>query len=160
MTNEDLAAMFGSLRPWSRSSDFRDQDWENYVRVARRVQQTDSQVVEAALDSFVKAEANDAVTDYTSESKPFLLMRVVFDLPESAPVGDRWQRKGWNNWPKPDEDGRVSLAWPISWQSGKPELVASYEGSEGPPYSAVADYRHLRTSYPFRVLNAPSGDKQ
>ena len=118
MTNEDLAAMFGSLRPWSRSSDFRDQDWENYVRVARRVQQTDSQVVEAALDSFVKAEANDTVTDYTSESKPFLLMRVVFDLPESAPVGEQMAAQRMDNWPKPDEDGRVSLAWPISWQSG------------------------------------------
>lgn len=149
---EELVTMFNSLRPWSRNSGFTDRDWDNYELVARIVQQTDPQVVEESLKSF-ESEKAFPVTDYTDESKLFLLMRVMFDLPEAAPVEERRQRKGWTNWPPPDGHGKVSLAWPISWAHGKPELVASYEGSEGPPYPAVADYRYLLANYPFRIQN-------
>ena len=136
--------MFKSLRPWSRSSDFKDGDWGNYKKVARVVQQTDPQVVEGALESFM-------VTDDTEESSLFLLMRVMFELPEAAPVAERRQRKGWTNWPAPDAQGNISLAWPLTWAHGEPGLVASYEGSEGPPYPAVTDYRYLLANYPFRT---------
>jgi hypothetical protein len=153
MTEEELAKMFNSLHPWSHRSGLTARDWDNYEKVARAVQQTDPRVVEGALQSFMESEGDSPVTDYTDESKLFLLMRVLFDLPESAPVEERHQRKGWINWPLPDANGKVSLAWPISWAHGKPELVASYEGSEGPPYPAVADYRYLKSHYPFRTLD-------
>lgn len=151
--------MLDRLRPWSCGSDFTNADWENYVQVARIVQRTDPQVVEEALASFVKAAGREPFTGYDSESKPFLLMRVVFDLPETAPAMARVPYKGWINWPPADTQENVSLAWPISWRSGMPALVAPYEGSEGHPYAAAAEYRHLRATYPFRALGEMQPNK-
>ena len=86
------------------------------------------------------------------ETRLFLLQRVVFDLPESAPESERRPFKGWVNWPAPGLDGTVSIAWPISWSGGRPALVDPYVGSEGRPYDAAAEYRHFRENYSLRAL--------
>lgn len=148
----ELTTLIQSLRPWSQREGFTDADWKNYVDVAKIVQETDPRTVEAALDQFVRAATQEPFTGSEGESKPFLLMRVVFDLPEAAPERLRRSFKGWTNWPRADAQGAVSLAWPISWRSGKPELVASYQGSEGMPYAALAEYHYLRGHFPYRRL--------
>lgn len=149
---QNLKTSIDSLPTWSQRGSFTREDWGNYMKIAKIVQEAEPQVVESALDQFVKEAVLEPFTGYESESKPFLLMRVVFNLPEVAPQELRMIFKGWTNWPKADAQGNVSLAWPISWRSGKPELVASYEGSEGKPYSAVAEYRYLRQHFPCRAL--------
>ena len=146
-----LQRQVAGLPPW-RYEPFDDDDWATYVSVARAVQQSSPETVEAALEHFLREARSETFQGYESESKPFLLMRVVFDLPEVAPESERQSFKGWDNWPPPDADGRVSLAWPLSWQSGRPELVARYEGSQGLPYAAVEEYRHMRAHYPYREL--------
>ncbi len=152
LTVPDLLAVLDALRPWTGRGDFTDADWRGYVDAARAVQQTEPAVVEAALDAFVAGWAGDTALEYTRDSKPFLLMRVVFDLPEAAVVAARRSFKGWVNWPAPDAQGQVSLAWPLTWRGGAPALSASYEGVEGGPYDAAAEYRFLRATWPFRAL--------
>jgi len=150
---EDLKILFESLRPWSQPGSFSAGDWKNYIKVAGIVQETDPSTVEAALDRFIRAATREPFDGPTSESKPFLLMRVVFDLPESAPEQSRLSFKGWTNWPRADARGNVSLAWPISFRDGKPALVAPCVGSEGKPYEAAAEYRYLRDHFPYRRLD-------
>ena len=152
MNARDLKALIGSLRTWSRPEDFSGDDRQKYITAAKTVQETDPQIVEAALAEFIADATREAFTGYESESKPFLLMRVVFDLPEAAPEHMRLLFKGWTNWPRAAADGSVNLAWPISWQSGRPELIASYSGSEGKPYDAVGEYRYFRSHFPYRPL--------
>ena len=154
MNIDKLITCIHALKTWSNATGFTKDNWRDYIQVAQRVQQTEPQLVENALDVFIKEAVREPFTGYTSESKPFLLMRVVFDLPESVPAAARVIFKDWVNWPAPDAEGNVSLAWPISWQTGQPQLVASYEGSEGKPYAAAAEYRHLRANYPPRTLPA------
>jgi hypothetical protein len=152
VNTQDLEKHFESLRAWSQRDSFGADDWKNYMTVAKTVQETDPSIVESALNQFVEAAMHEPFAGYTSESKPFLLMRVVFDLPEVAPQQSRFSFKGWTNWPQADAQGNVSLAWPISFRDGKPELVAPYEGSEGKPYEAAAEYRYLRDHFPYRRL--------
>jgi hypothetical protein len=154
MQARELVTQFGTLRVWAERTSFTCDDWDNYLRVAGVVQQTSHAAVEAAMEQFVKDAVCEPFSGYLSESKLFLLMRVVFDLPEVAPQALRRVFRGWTNWPIADGQGKVSLAWPISWQSGRPELVASYEGAEGKPYGAVAEYRYFRQRFPFRSLDA------
>jgi len=149
---QDLNGLLGSLRAWSQRDSFTEADWKNYMKVAEVAQKIDPQEVEAALDRFVKGATLEPFAGYESESKPFLLMRVMFDLPEVVSQQSRLIFKGWVNWPQPDSQGNVSMAWPLSWRSGRPELVAAYEGSEGKPYSAAAEYRYLRQHFPYRRL--------
>ncbi len=149
----ELRRLFDSLAPWrSRDGDLDDREWANYVNVARSVQQTSPEVVKDALAQFMR-DANAARFEgYEISSKPFLLMRVVFDLPESAPESSRRSFKGWTNWPAPDDSGNVSLSWPVSWSTGQPRLVADYTGSEGKPYAAVEEYHYLLNHFVYRKL--------
>lgn len=156
MNAQELQELFGSLAPWSQRQDLTKEEWNNYLKVARAVQQSTPEVVESALELFMRGAIQEEFKGYEGESKLFLLMRVVFDLPEAAPESQRRSFKGWINWPEADSEGNVSLAWPISWQSARPALIAPYEGSEGIPYAAVKEYRYLLEHFPYRQLGPES----
>jgi hypothetical protein len=149
---DELVGLLDSLPPWSHDEDISEAGWAAYVEAARRFRQTDPEVAAAALDRFVEQAAGEEFTGSESESKPFLLMRVLFELPEQAPESERVSFKGWTNWPRADERGQVSLSWPISWERGKPELTARYDGSAGRPYAASMEFRALRERFPYRDL--------
>lgn len=141
-----------SLAPWPPEGDLAPDEWERYIETAAAVQRAEPAEAEGALEEFLRESSGlEAARD---ETRAFLLQRVVFDLPETAPEGERRPFKGWVNWPAPDADGNVSIAWPITWQDGRPALLAGYEGSEGRPYNAVAEYRHFREHYPLRPLSS------
>jgi hypothetical protein len=151
MGQSELKDHLASLPPWGRG-DFNNDDWEKYMKVARMIQASDPATVEAVLEQFMHEAITEEFRGHEAESKLFLLMRVVFDLPETAPEHERRSFKGWVNWPVADAGEEVNLAWPLSWRSGRPQLLSSYEGSEGLPYAAALEYQHLRDHYPFRDL--------
>ena len=145
-----LTGRFRALAPWPAEGDLPPDEWERYVATAAEVQRAEPREVEEAFDEFLRERSGlEAARD---ETRLFLLQRVVFDLPETAPEGERRPFKGWVNWPPPDADGNVSIGWPIAWRDGRPELLAPYVGSEGRPYKAVAEYRHFLERYPLRAL--------
>lgn len=151
ITEEQVVEYFNALPPWAQK-DFSDSEWACYIEVARIIQKADPNIVESALNKFIVDAVREEYAGYESESKVFILMRVVFDLPEEAYLENRRSFKGWANWPEPDEKGNVSLSWPVSWRTGKPKLIAPYEGSMGKPYAAGMEYRYMRDRFPFRQL--------
>lgn len=149
----ELKARIAALPPW-REGDLSQEEWNEYLTVARHLQESDPDTVESVLAEFIELAAKEEFRGYESESKAFLLMRVIFDLPEAAPEAERKSFKGWVNWPAADSRGEVSVAWPLSWKSGRPRLVSAYEGSEGVRYAATSEYRHFRARYPYRDLSS------
>jgi hypothetical protein len=147
---QELIERLHSLPPWKYESNFSGQEWGKFIEVAKIVQSTHPDTVESALNEFIKQAIQEEYQGYESESKPFILMRVVFKIPEIASAEKRFSYKGWMNWPEPDENNHVNLSWPVSWISDHPKLLAFYEGSMGRPYAAVAEYRFLLENFPFR----------
>lgn len=152
VTLEQLVAAIDALPSWPTQPDFSPDEWESYIETACLIQQAQPATVEAALDKFIARGVQNVSTTDESESKPFILLRVVFDLPESVPALLRRSFKGWVNWPPPNANGEVNLAWPVSWQTGQPQLSAGYVGSMGLPYDASQEYRHLLTNFSHRQL--------
>ena len=152
MTEEELVNQLRALPPWRAESDFTDEDWSKYIALAQRLQSVDSGVVEAGVGEFVRQSLQEPYQGYDSQSKPFLLMRVLFDIPERAPAANHFSFKGWTNWPAPDANNQVNLSWPVSWQTGKPQLLDRYDGSMGRPYAAADEYRYLLQTFPYRKL--------
>ena len=145
-----LVEAFATLAPWPSEGGLSPAEWDRHVAVAGTVRGADPEDVAGALAEFLDRRKGLGSDD--DETRLFLLMRVVFDLPETAPAEERRSFKGWTNWPPPDPDGMVSLAWPLTWAGGQPALVDPYEGSEGPRYAGVEEYRHLLGGFPFRTL--------
>ena len=150
-TEEELIGHFRPLHAWTTEPRFHPQSWKRYIEVARIVQNTDSALVEFALHRFITEAVRAKQLNDQDESKVFLLMRVVFDLPRSAPVEKRFSFKGWVNWPDPDENNRVNLGWPILWTDEGPRLLAGYEGSMGLPYAACRIPRRIDDSINRKV---------
>jgi predicted heme/steroid binding protein len=153
---QTLSTKLKSLPPWRHSRSFTDSEWRNIIETAKLVQTSTPDDVRAALRgsaSMVKLE--DYTGDYEEDSRVFILMRVAFDLPERAPTTDMFSFKGFSR-TNSDFTGesRVNLDWPITWSKGTPELVAQYEGSQGPPYIAVDEYNYLLARFPYRDLTA------
>lgn len=149
---QELIERLHSLPAWAGQEDFTAQTWAQYIDVARLIQSTSPDIVEAALNEFIQQSLQEEFQSYESESKPFILMRVAFEIPEVAIAERRFSYKGWTNWPKPDSNNQVNLSWPVSWEGGEPRLLASYEGSMGAPYAAAAEYRFLLQNFPYRKL--------
>jgi hypothetical protein len=150
-----LLTAFRLLTPWTYDWHPSGEDWGQYLEAARLVQPAERGDVERALARFLDEAAGLAGVE--NETRLFLLMRVVFDLPDRAPVNQRRVFKGWVNWPAPDAEGHVNLSWPVGWREGRPVLLAPYEGAEGPRYAAVEEYRHLLDHFPLRRLSQVKG---
>jgi hypothetical protein len=149
-TVQDLLAAFRALPPWPSDRDLSDEDWLRYVNAARLVQHSEPADAKRALARFL--DEAEGFAGVENETRLFLLLRVVFDLPDRAPADQRRTFKGWVNWPEPDTEGNVNLSWPVSWSAGQPILLARFEGADGPRYAAVEEYRHLLARFPFREL--------
>jgi len=145
-----LTTKFRELAPWTHAGDLSAGQWERYLDVAREVQRADPSEVERAIAEFLRERSGFGAAE--DETRIFLLLRVVFDLPESVPAEQRHAFAGWVNWPPPGPDGKITLSWPITWRTGRPVIVAPYEGSEGESYAGVEEYRYLLAHFPFRDL--------
>jgi len=86
------------------------------------------------------------------QSKAFLVLRLLFDLPSRHPVSDWQYFKGWKNWPEPDDDGFIDASWPVDWSDVVPRLAAPYEGSRGRPYQATAEFQWFKERFHYRPL--------
>lgn len=149
-TVQTLLASLRSLAPWGTDPDFVAGDWRNYIEAARLVQKSELADVKRGLAAFL--DEADGLTGVRNETRVFLLMRVVFDLPDCSPLDQRRIFKGWVNWPEPDDEDSVDLSWPVGWRNGHPFLLAHYEGADGPRYGAIEEYRDLISRFPFRDL--------
>lgn len=149
-TVQSLLSIFRVLAPWSNAAAFSAEEWRRYIDAARLVQKAEPADVERALARFL--DEADGFASAENETRLFLLMRILFDLPDRAPADQRRLFKGWVNWPAPDAEGNVNLSWPVGWQDDQPALLAPFEGADGPRYAAIEEHRHLRAGFPFRRL--------
>jgi hypothetical protein len=87
---------------------------------------------------------------------------LMFGLPENAPADEGDQLVSAHGWFQyaPRENGRVSLAWPISWFEEYPRFVFRLPGfRSGPHYRPSTEYDYMRGKYQFRDLSAWSCDE-
>lgn len=150
-TVRSLLAAFRLLAPWSYDRSYSMEDWERYIDAAQLVQESDPADVERAVAQLM--EQSEGFNNVENETRLFLLLRIVFELPEHAQASKRRVFKGWVNWPEPDSRGYVNLSWPVGWRDNRPYLLARYEGAEGPRYAAIEEYRYLLANFPFRKLS-------
>jgi len=98
-------------------------------------------------------------------SKLIFLTRVMFNLPEHAPATEKVRFFMWSNvgiGPSGDEqvldrnfDGTVNLAWPITWNDGRPRLLSLQTGVNGVGclYRVVDEYQFFKAHYNLRRLS-------
>jgi hypothetical protein len=151
-TKTELVQLISSIEPWRASGKYPRNAWDQAIRVARILQHSEPDIVGQALDDSVSSNLPAVRGDCEENSKPFLLLRLMFDLPQtnasgSEPVWLRTWRYSGSNPP--------AASWPIGWTNGQPFLLEAWQGSYGRPYAARAEYDQFRRSFPLRQLRSP-----
>jgi len=150
--------LLATITPWQSGlkEDYTAQDLDRLVNAARIMQKFTPSSVQNVLEEW---QTNQFGFD---DSRAYLLFRVMFALPEHAPAREQFGFGWWMQTQFPDQtpinkDGTVNLAWPISWNNGRPYLVSGFQGYEGPPYRAAAEFAYLTKHYKYRDLSQYKG---
>lgn len=157
---ERLNCMLAGARAWPSlgQSDYDVRDWCALLRIAHVVQSADPMIAADALDRVV-AQSAGMSDQVDMESKLYLLIRLVFELPTQVSNGPRPIFKIWIGDPASATVGaNDNPNWPVEWQSGQPRLIARRAGSAGKPYGARGEYLYFLEKYHFRDLSAVNID--
>lgn len=143
-----LADLIMSLPTWRQSrDDFLPAEKAAYIAAARRMQHESPEQIEAALQEVPKRCSKEQFNgDYEAESRPYLLLRIAFEVPEQYPLQQVRSFKGWIGRPQ------VNLSWPVRWRGESFELVTRYEGSTGPAYLPLLEYQYFKDRFRHRLL--------
>lgn len=99
--------------------------------------------------------------DYAAEDKLFLLMRVLFDVPEAQPQENAGIFAAWlaEGSPFLERGHTVNLLWPLEYRD-KQLVLRNIEGLSyiGPPYNGLAEYNYFVSSFPFRTVEDLKGE--
>lgn len=91
--------------------------------------------------------------DASSPEKLYLLLRVLFEVPENHSIDDAAIFGGWigegSPYPQSEQEG-VNLLWPLGYQDNRLVLKAKYVQYLGPPYNGLAEYKYFASRFPFR----------
>ncbi len=136
-------------------------NWTEMGLVAKIVQNCPPKQVQKALHQYQLIGSQDG--DFQSlnegqlrnDKKLYLLMRMVFDLPE-AESGVGVYFGGWVRPPGSYDLSAVqNVAWPVQWNNGHPALVSGYRGLQGidARYNAGEEYQYFLGKYRIRDLS-------
>ena len=158
MDNTTLAGMLLTVDPWtSASTNYSETNWEHLVVIARLIQKSDSESVCRTLRKYQQDQVTHSMDEILNDSKLYLLIRVVFDLPEHDPNERKWSYFGGWLAARTDynSDGTRNRAWPITWDKGNPRLISGCLGIQGfERYSAVDEFLYFRSKCLFRDLSS------
>lgn len=91
-------------------------------------------------------------------TKVYLLLRVLFDLPEEVKEDASLNDPPYGFMTAPRFLPRTGhKSWPLSWQNGKPRLVAPFYFHKGAEYNAVKEYRSFLSTYKLRRFSGVIG---
>ncbi len=154
-----LTELIDSVTIWGDNDTNYSQDsWRKLFSVAAKMQTNSSESVEKAIREYQLLDVRNGRFDdpyaagIHNDRKLFLVMRVVFDLPEAAPKKERFI-KGWETMrTEVNRDGTLNLAWPLKWHQGQPELVSGFTFYEGVRYNAADEFHYLCARFRKRAL--------
>lgn len=149
----EMAATIRQVAPWNATTNYDARAWRRLIDVARQACSAESNVVDLALSEYFDDSVKNVSWD--DSSRAFLLLRVMFDLPENADLTNCFTSRSWMKGARLEinADGTANLAWPLVWNNGQPYLVHRAEGYSGRPYRPALEYRYLLRTYPKRNLS-------
>jgi len=152
-----LKSRMAKIEPWGSSTAYSEAGWKNLIQTARACQEASPALTTAALEEYLQSASANPDDLPLAQGKLFLLLRLVFDLPDSTPTGPGVSLAGWDRGGTDvNPDGTFDQAWPMLWNQGRPRLVSGRKGAAGAEYSAAKEYSMLRYRFKYRELpNSP-----
>lgn len=146
-----LRSVLVRIEPWPASTEYSDDAWKKLISAASVYQSAKPAYADAVLSDYFRNYTGRPDELAADESKAYLLLRMMFDLPPVAasrpPLAD-WGGAGAH----PNADGSANLGWPLTFAGGKPQLASGRGNAQG-TYPAREEYDYFRYHYKARDLS-------
>jgi hypothetical protein len=153
-----LKHLVDSIEPWTGTTTYSEGGINRLVSVAKSFQGAEPAMVQRVLESALADASGASETLAVEQGREYLLLRVMFDLPENALAGTRLPAQDYSVTPPPENpDNSVNLAWPLTVAQGKVRLSGNRQQGPGSSYSGREDYDYLRYKFRSRNLAGLSG---
>lgn len=151
----EVCRLVEALPPWKSVGE---EDWDLYIDTAMVLQWADPSLVRIALNEYVlhfSTSWDPEVSAVDEHSKAFLLLRVMFDLPQTPDESEPYGVGAW--WVRmrpgaPDISGTESF--PILWTQDGPMLTAGFAGYSGASYDAGREFAYFCNHFKYRTLRS------
>ena len=105
-----------------------------------------------------------AFDDLPPASKIFVLLRLLFDVPEEYPRDEARFFGGWiilrvredGDWTMddpPTREGTVNMLWPLGYEDGRLVLKGTIFAYRGFPYDGLWEYDYFASRFPLRAAD-------
>ncbi len=159
LIQQDIMQIIHKIRPWpgpEPTPDYTEADWQRLLSAAAVCQKVHPPTLDGALHDYIVhyATAFEDDVDFVAEwTKPLLLLRVMFTLPERKaddPVGAF--AFGGFAFERCDTQTPVdnTAALPVYWTPVGPRFSARFFGYYGADYAAHEEYRSFLKHFRFR----------
>jgi hypothetical protein len=160
-----LNILLANVQEWpddNGTTNYPKYNWIELGLVAKIIQNCPPRQVEKALHQYQLMGSQDGDFQSLNENqlrndkKLYLLMRMVFWLPE-AESGVQVFCGGWVRPPGSYDLSAVhNVAWPVQWNNGHPALVSGYGGLQGinARYNAAEEYHYFLSKYRMRDISS------
>jgi hypothetical protein len=146
-----LKHAINKIEPWTASTNYSRAGWKQLVAAAKTFKGSASELANAAVGELLESNAGQPGLAIT-QAKIFLLLRMVFELPENSPGQPVIAANYFRGHTDMNPDGTFNVAWPISLSAGQPRLVSGCEGVAGDNYSPQKEFNYLRFHFKYRDL--------
>lgn len=138
------------LKPWTADSGYSQAD--NYLLVQHAMalhQLSDNEIITG-----VAQYAAYYAGDLDAMSKLFLVLRILYNVPDSIPIE---QAQSFGGWLKPTADmcgPYYKLLWPMGWINPfpVPVVVMPFPGYIGAPYDPVGELEYFMETFGRRII--------
>ena len=162
----DLAERIQGLSSWTSDGRPRDGDWNAILSLAWTLQGLHDADVQAVLVVFMINSQRDNPGDWQAWSKPMLLLRVMFDIPDepqpAQQVSDVLYRDSgaticagipYRGCGATDRTPLATFSLPLTWNGNGPSLAACpYPAFSwtGPSYQPQQEFAYFRKHFKYR----------
>lgn len=167
---KSLASLIADLPAWTESGPTSQKEWERIERLAMVLQMLDPRDVQMVLVLYMSSlpQLPPITEDPDPRTKPVLLLRVMFEIPEIDVSLDNQLQDlkalnvhvagGFIYKPLDKQTELVAtLALPISWNESGPSLIAfrqwkgiGYTGPYDHMYQPHTEFAYFQTNFPYR----------
>jgi hypothetical protein len=128
--------------------DYTDREVQALISAAKQVARFDDSALVEAIEHLLAVSSLDPTEQIRHESRIYLLLRVLYAVPDAAGV----QRGSFGGWWRPDDvQARRSLQWPLRYSGGALTGVDRFREDSGVGYDAVGELSYFSSRYPRRA---------
>ncbi|MBI3586726.1 MAG: hypothetical protein HY088_06320 [Ignavibacteriales bacterium] len=145
--NDSLAQLIEAIPLWTKG--YSDTETKQLISSSKAIAKYSLDDIRRGVASFFKTHKSDKKA-IDNLSKVYLLLRVIFDVPQSI---ERKQAKVFGGWDHPSIEERAevfNLLWPLELKDSKIQVKGTFSGYHGIIYDAVGEFDFFKAKFKTR----------